>query len=112
MSKKLVKLYGDFEINDFINAIRDEYDNFLFTWKDQDYMVDREKNPEGGMWWMFVDAFEDLTIPNPRVLSGKYSTLDELMNAREMDGRSFVERYDEIKTCDEMYIVDDSQDIL
>ena len=40
-------------------------------------------------------------------LSARYPSLEELLNAPELDGKSFMDRYDELLTCDFVeYIAD------
>ncbi len=98
---RLVKHYGSFEKEDFVTAIMQEYDEKLFTYNGQDYMIgqkfDRKRKCRE---FFFVNALGMCTGIDVRQLSARYPSLEELLNAPELDGKSFMERYDELFTCD------------
>ncbi len=50
--------------------------------------------------FFFVNALGMCTGIDVRQLSARYPSLEELLNAPELDGKSFMERYDELFTCD------------
>ncbi len=99
------KHYGDFEMEDFFDAIDCEYDMKIITYKGRDYIAyrctDRSTGEED--WWL-CDASEYIAKAKkgkrPSKLSDVYHSLDELVRAPILDGKSIVERYDEIGKCD------------
>ncbi len=98
---RLVKHYGSFEKEDFVTAIMQEYDEKLFTYNGQDYMIDQKFDRKRKCReFFFVNALGMCTGIDVRQLSARYPSLEELLNAPELDGKSFMERYDELFTCD------------
>ena len=107
MTKRLEKHYGNFKKEEFLQAIRDDYDNKLITFGDQDYMFDLVYNKikESSQWYL-MDALEFMTEKKPRPLAGPFKSIDELLNAPVLAGKSITERYGELKTCDFVSVVD------
>lgn len=112
MTRRLEKRYGDFDKDDFIDCIKQEYDERLITFRGQDYAFNAIKDEDTGGWkWYMCDALELRTKKHPRRLSGYYTSLDDLLNAPELDGRSVIERFDELGKCDWFWLVDDDGDL-
>lgn len=104
----LEKDYGTFEMGDFIQSVRDDYDNKLITYDGQDYMFDVVYSRKTGKAaWYLADAYEFMTIRNPRHLAGPFDSIDELLNAPVLDGESIIDRYDELLTADFVNVVDE-----
>ena len=102
----LKKHYGSFEMDDFIQSVRDDYDNKLITYDGQDYMFDlvysrKTKEPA----WYLTDALEFMTVKHPKHLAGPFGTIDELLNAPVLDGKSIIDRYDELLTADFVSVI-------
>ena len=97
----LKKHYGTFEMDDFIQSIRDDYDNKLVTYDGQDYMFDLTFSKKTGKQvWYLADALEFMTVRKPKHLAGPFGSIDELLNAPALDGKSIIDRYDELLTAD------------
>lgn len=105
---RLVKYYGDFDKEDFVSAIMQEYDEKLFTYNGQDYMIDQKFDKKRKRReFFFINALGMRTGVGIKQLSARYPSLEELLNAPELDGKSFMDRYDELLTCDFVeYIAD------
>ena len=105
--RKLVKVYGDFDYDDFIGTMLAEYDNNLITFNGMDLMpclhVERRS---GKREWYFADALECCTVRHPKPLTESFSSLEELLFAPILNGKTIAERYNEIGTCNEFYIED------
>ena len=98
---RLVKHYGTFEKEDFVTAIMQEYDEKLFTYNGRDYMIDQKFDTKlERREFFFINALGMRTGVGIKQLSARYPSLEELLNAPELDGKSFMERYDELLTCD------------
>lgn len=107
MTKSLCKHYGSFDLDDFIDSIRCDWDNKLITYDSNDYMFDMERGRKGEpTLWYLVDALEFMTVRHPRRMAGPFSSLDELLAAPILDGKSIVERYGELLTADLVSVVD------
>ena len=105
--KKLVREYGDFEYEDFIDTMRSEWDNNFVTFSGTDYMPTVRRNKRTGKpEWYFADALECCTVANPKPLTATYGTLDELLSAPVFDGKTIAERYDEMEKCNMFWIED------
>ncbi|WP_276683328.1 hypothetical protein [Slackia piriformis] len=105
---RLVKHYGDFDKEDFVSAIMQECDEKLFTYNGQDYMIDQKFDKKRKRReFFFINALGMRTGVGIKQLSAHYPSLEELLNAPELDGKSFMDRYDELLTCDFVeYIAD------
>lgn len=105
---RLVKHYGDFDKEDFVSAIMQEYDEKLFTYNGQDYMIDQKFDKKRKRCeFFFINALGMRTGVGIEQLSARYPSLEDLLNAPELDGKSFMDRYDELLTCDFVeYIAD------
>lgn len=105
--KKVLKECEAFEKNDFYQFIRDEYDNALISWNGCDYMFDLvHSNKDGSSHWYLMDALEFMAERKPRPLAGPFDSLDSLLAAPLLDGKSIDERYYEIGKSDTFRLVE------
>lgn len=103
--KRLVKVYGDFEYDDFVGAMLSEYDNNLITFDGADLMPClRVKRRSSEREWFFADALECCTVSHPKPLTEPYPSLEALLSAPVLEGKTIAERYDEIGKCNDFWI--------
>lgn len=101
MTRRIEKQYGDFEIDDFLDAIRCEYDEKLITYNGKDYTFDfKLEERTGKRHWYPVDVPDPESGREPEWTAGPFGSLDELFAAPILDGKSIIGRYDELGTCD------------
>ena len=88
--------------------IRDEYDNALISYNGKDYMFDLViSKKDGHRSWYLMDVLEFMTERKPRPLAGPFDSLDSLLMAPLLDGKSIDERYSEIETSDTFRVVEE-----
>lgn len=101
MTRRIEKQYGDFEMDDFLDAIRCEYDEKLITYGGNDFTFDfRPEEGTGKRLWYLVDVPDPESGREQERVAGPFGSLDELFAAPILDGKSIIERYDELGTCD------------
>ena len=104
----LAKHYGNFEMDDFLQSIRDDYDNKLITYSGKDYMFDLVYSKKSNKpSWYLADAIEFMTVKSPKHFAGPLDSIDDLLGAPILDGKSIIDRYDEILTADFVNVVDE-----
>lgn len=106
--KKVWKVCEPFKKKDFFAFIRDEYDNALISYNGRDYMFDSEVSKKDGLRkWYLMDALELMTERKPKPLAGPFDSLESLLKAPLLDGKSIDQRYCEIGTSDTFRIVEE-----
>lgn len=106
--KKVLKECEPFKKRDFFAFIRDEYDNALISYNGKDYMFDLSvSKKDGRRSWYLMDAIEFMTERKPKPLAGPFDSLDSLLKAPLLDGKSIDERYSEIGTSDTFRVIEE-----
>lgn len=94
------KHYGTFNKEDFVDAFRCAYDWPLFTYRGQDYVIDQKYHRKTGeREYFFADPL--IHRGEGHRLSIGFETVDELLAAPVLDGKSFLDRYDTLLVADE-----------
>ena len=106
--KKVWKVCEPFKKRDFFAFIRDEYDNALISYNGRDYMFDLSvSKKDGRRSWYLMDALEFMTERKPKPLAGPFDSLDSLLKAPLLDGKSIDERYFEIGRSDTFRVIEE-----
>lgn len=106
--KKVWKECKPFKKDDFYRFIEDEYDNALISYGGRDYMFDFTASRHStNRSWYFMDALEFLSERKPKPLAGPFDSLENLLKAPLLDGKSIDQRYNEIGTSDTFRIVEE-----
>ena len=106
--KKVWKVCEPFKKRDFFAFIRDEYDNALISYNGKDNMFDLSvSKKDGRRSWYLMDALEFMTERKPKPLAGPFDSLDSLLKAPLLDGKSIDERYSEIGRSDTFRVIEE-----
>ena len=106
--KKVLKECEPFKKEYFFQYIMDEYDNVLISYNGKDYMFDLSVSKKDGRWsWYLMDAIEFMTERKPKPLAGPFDSLDSLLKAPLLDGKSIDERYSEIGSSDTFRVIEE-----
>ena len=112
---RLVKLYDEYdsirkeyERDDFLECLAGGYDNYIFTYNGQDYMIgmrwNRKRKKEE---WFLCDALEGCTLNKPKPLTDLYPSLDAILVAPLLDGKTIADRCSELRICADFWLEDD-----